>query len=172
MSHDQWDSRSRGLVILLFAFIAALIAWDLLVDYGEGAQLRHIAIELVVLLAALFGIVLLWRRFARTRTDLVEARQQATLWHAQHRELLRGLSAAIDGQFREWQLTKAEAEVALFLLKGYSLKEIATLRETSERTAREQARSVYRKSGLSGRPSLAAFFLEDLLLPIAAEGDE
>ena len=51
------------------------------------------------------------------------------------------------------------------LLKGYSHKEIATFRETSERTAREQARAVYRKAGLSGRASLAAFFLEDLLLP-------
>lgn len=171
MSHDQLDSRSRGLVILLFALIAVLIAWDLVIDYGEGAPMRHVAIELVVLLAAVFGIVLLWRRLARTRTDLREAREQATQWQAQHRELIRGLSAAIDEQFREWQLTKAEAEVALLLLKGFSHKEIATLRETSERTVREQSRSVYRKSGLSGRPSLAAFFLEDLLLPMAG-GDE
>ena len=32
-----------------------------------------------------------------------------------------------------------------------------------ERTVREQARSLYRKSGLTGRADLAAFFLEDLL---------
>jgi len=36
----------------------------------------------------------------------------------------------------------------------------------SERTVREQARSVYAKSGLTGRASLSAFFLEDLLAPI------
>ena len=52
------------------------------------------------------------------------------------------------------------------MLKGLSLKEIAALRSTSERTVREQARAVYRKSGLSGRSALAAFFLEDLLLPM------
>ena len=56
-------------------------------------------------------------------------------------------------------------KVGLFLLKGLSHKEIAEVRQTSERTIREQARAVYRKSNLSGRPALSAFFLEDLLLP-------
>ena len=82
---------------------------------------------------------------------------------------MRGLGSAIGGQFDAWQLSGAEAEVGLLLLKGLSLKEIAALRETSERTVREQARAVYRKAGLSGRSALAAFFLEDLLLPIAPD---
>jgi len=37
---------------------------------------------------------------------------------------------------------------------------------TSERTIRDQARAVYRKSGVAGRTELSAFFLEDLLLPL------
>ncbi len=45
------------------------------------------------------------------------------------------------------------------------MKEVATARGVSERTARQQATAVYQKSGLSGRADLAAFFLEDLLLP-------
>ena len=36
----------------------------------------------------------------------------------------------------------------------------------SERTIRAQAQSLYSKAGLSGRASLSAFFLEDLLAPI------
>jgi len=56
------------------------------------------------------------------------------------------------------------------LLKGLSHKEIAAMRQTSERTIREQARAVYRKSGLAGRSSLAAFFLEDLLPPLSEAG--
>jgi DNA-binding NarL/FixJ family response regulator len=43
--------------------------------------------------------------------------------------------------------------------------EIADVRNSSERTIRDQARAVYRKSGVSGRSELSAFFLEDLLLP-------
>ena len=57
-------------------------------------------------------------------------------------------------------------EVALLLLKGLSTKEIASVRATSERTIREQARSIYTKAGLTGRAALSAFFLEDLLAPI------
>ncbi len=39
------------------------------------------------------------------------------------------------------------------------------MRNISEATARQQARAVYRKAGLAGRHDLAAFFLEDLVLP-------
>jgi DNA-binding NarL/FixJ family response regulator len=54
----------------------------------------------------------------------------------------------------------------LLLLKGFSHREIAELRETSERTVREQARALYRKASLKGRASLSAYFLEDLLVPL------
>ena len=53
--------------------------------------------------------------------------------------------------------------------KGCGHKEIAQIQQKSERTVRQHAVAVYRKSGLSGRAELAAFFLEDLLLP-ASEG--
>ena len=53
------------------------------------------------------------------------------------------------------------------MLKGLSHKEIADIRATSETTIRQQALAVYRKSDLRSRAELSAFFLEDLLLPIA-----
>ena len=49
------------------------------------------------------------------------------------------------------------------LLKGLSLKEIASLRDTREKTVRQQASTIYGKSGLEGRHALAAWFLEDFL---------
>jgi DNA-binding NarL/FixJ family response regulator len=115
-------------------------------------------------------MMLMWRQLGRTRSDLVEALVEAEQWKKESNELIEGLGAAIERQFERWQLTNAEAEVGLFLLKGLSHKEIAEIRQTSERTVREQSRALYRKSGLSGRSSLSAFFLEDLLLPhIAAD---
>jgi DNA-binding NarL/FixJ family response regulator len=82
-----------------------------------------------------------------------------------------GLSKAIDQQLSKWKLSAAEKEVAFLLLKGLSLKEIAEVRNTSEKTARVQSIAVYSKSNLSGRSELSAFFLEDLLVPsnISAE---
>ena len=56
--------------------------------------------------------------------------------------------------------------IALLLLKGPSHKAIAAVRQTSEKTVRQQSLAVYRKAGLSGRAELSAFFLEDLLLPV------
>ena len=59
----------------------------------------------------------------------------------------------------------------MLLLKGLGHKEAASVLDRSERTVRQHAVSVYRKSGLSGRAELAAFFLEDLLLPMDYEGE-
>ncbi len=142
-----------------------LIVLDLAVDYGEGASWVHIAIELLILVAAAGGVALLGMRLHRARSDLTRARDEAVHWRQANRALIEGIGAAAADQFARWSLTQAEAEVALFLLKGFSLKEIAQFRSASERTVREQARAVYRKSGLSGRSALSAFFLEDLLLP-------
>ncbi|KPK49998.1 MAG: LuxR family transcriptional regulator, partial [Myxococcales bacterium SG8_38_1] len=90
----------------------------------------------------------------------------ASRWRGEVRDLMKGLSAAIDQQFDRWDLTPAEKEVALLLLKGLSHKDIAEVRSVTEATARQQARAVYKKGGLSGRHDLAAFFLEDLMLPM------
>ena len=98
--------------------------------------------------------------------DLDAARIQGRQWRDETRALLKGLGEAIERQFLTWKLTEAEREIGLLLLKGLSLKEIAAVRVTSERTIRAQARSIYAKAGLSGRAALSAFFLEDLLAPI------
>lgn len=153
------------MAIGLFSFIAVLIAWDLAGDYREGAGVFHLIIELVVFLVATSGVVFLWQQLRQTRRGLGEALAEARKWRTENRELMQGLGAAIQRQFDSWELSKAEAEVGLLLLKGLSHKEIAGVRGTTERTAREQARAVYRKSALPGRSALSSFFLEDLLPP-------
>ena len=69
-------------------------------------------------------------------------------------------------QFRRWSLTESEQEVGLLLLKGFSFREIAALRNTREKTVRQQASNIYGKSGLDGRHALAAWFLEDFLFSV------
>ena len=75
------------------------------------------------------------------------------------------LGRAIDAQFAVWQLTPAEREVALLVLKGHGHKQIAGLTSRSERTVRQHAGVIYDKSGLRGRAELSAYFLQDLMLP-------
>ena len=69
----------------------------------------------------------------------------------------------IQWQFKQWQLTPTEQQVALLMLKGCSIKEIAKIRTTKEKTIRNQASAIYDKSGLAGRHELSAWFFEDLL---------
>jgi len=99
--------------------------------------------------------------------DLNATRAEAERWRKEAHTLLQGLSEAIDKQFARWQFTPAERDVALLLLKGLSHKEVARVRKVSERTARQQSLAIYKKAGVEGRAELAAFFLEDLFLPLA-----
>jgi DNA-binding CsgD family transcriptional regulator len=167
---------------LAFAAVAALATVDLLSDTGSsGIEPQHVLLEGALLAVALGAIWFLRRAVRRTGREVealrgaVEAwRSEAERWRRESRGLLEGLGAAMDAQFERWQLSPAEREVALLLVKGLSSNEIAGVRATSERTVRQQSQAVYRKAGLAGRAELAAFFLEDLLLPgslpVAARG--
>ena len=94
--------------------------------------------------------------------NIARAVAQGNQWRDQRRTEIAALGEAIEDQFRQWRLSAAEIDIAGLMLKGASLKEIALARDTSEATIRQQAQSVYRKSGLSGRTELAAYFLESL----------
>ena len=157
---------------LLFLGIVLLISIDLVEDWRRGSRGIHLGLESAVLVFAAVGLWLLRARVLRERAAaralrarLAEASAAAESWRRETEVLAEGLGRAIDSQCRQWKLSEAEHEVALLLLKGLSLREIASLRETSERTVRQQSLAVYRKAGLAGRAELSAFFLEDLLAP-------
>lgn len=163
-----------------FAAVAVLAGVDLSSDVREGTTAGHVALEGGVALVGLAGALAVARklmvtvRYARAQHaeaerlagQLEASAAEAARWRDEARDLMRGLGKAIDDQFERWQLSAAEKEVALLLLKGLSHKDIAAVRAVTEATTRQQARAVYRKAGLGGRADLAAFFLEDLMLPM------
>lgn len=176
-SKEESGQRFFLYLALLFLAIAGFGVADLVLDVSLG-QLSggHAFVETAFILLSLGSAFFLWRGWSKARgslrqvrRDLVVEQTERNLWHSRARIALEGLGQAIDSQMSHWQLTPAEKETALLLLKGYSHKEIAALTEKSDRTVRQHAVAVYRKSGLSGRAELSAFFLEDLLLPT---GDE
>ena len=186
-SFDDTDVRSErrrfALLAVAFAVVAALAILDLVVDLREGTTLRHATTEGVIVLCAVAGIGLGVRRVlvldqrhreaAREWAGrLRDSRDEADRWREEARDLLQGLGAMIDRQFGRWSLTRAEREVALFLLKGLSHREIAALRSVGEATVRQQATAIYKKAGVVGRHELSAFFLEDLLVLPPTPGGE
>jgi DNA-binding CsgD family transcriptional regulator len=162
----------RWIISTLLLGISLMTSFDLLTDLKEGVDWWHVIIEAFVAGLALVGIFFLVRgtfslkRSLKLEKELsAQLREESRHWKSNSKIFIEGLSQSISEQLDNWQLTKAEKEVAFLLIKGFSLKEIAEFRETAEKTTRTQATAIYSKSGLSGRPQLSAFFLEDLLIP-------
>jgi DNA-binding CsgD family transcriptional regulator len=171
------DGHPRFPLLLAAAFLAVVVGGlaDLALDRPAHWLTPHAAFEVGLIGLSLGLAVYLWVNWYRTARSLgaatralAERQADAERWRTSAHRLLEGLADALDGQFTAWGLTPAEREVALWLLKGMGHKQIAARTGRSERTVRQHAVSVYRKSGLGGRAELAAFVLGDLQLPPAA----
>jgi DNA-binding CsgD family transcriptional regulator len=166
------EPRLRRLMSIVLLLIAVTGTVDLVLDAPDRLWSFHVLYELALIAGSLVTTAVLWTRWTRaerslatTRRALDERQAERDAWRASAEKALSGLGAAIDDQLARWGLTPAERDVALMLLKGKSHKAIAYATGRSERTVRQHAVAVYEKSGLAGRAELAAFFLEDLVLP-------
>lgn len=169
---NERSARTRRVVAwLLVAMVAAGLV-DLVTDSPSIWRGSHAVVEVTFILLGAAAAILLMRGWHETERSLEDVRAalaarkaERDRWQGLAQNALRGLGEAMDRQFDAWALTPAEKETAMFLLKGYSHRESARLTGRSERTVRQHAVSVYRKSKVSGRAELAAFFFEDMLLP-------
>lgn len=163
-------------LLVLSLFIVFFVA-DIATNLQDGVPTAHIWHE--ALLCSVAMISLAWQIhiiFRKNRhlkllgNELLETKKSWQEWKDKTHSSALQLRQQIDYQFSLWQLSHSEKDVALLLIKGLSMKEIAEIRETQEKTVRQQSTVIYRKAGLSGRQELAAFFLEDILsIPVSLE---
>jgi DNA-binding CsgD family transcriptional regulator len=145
-------------VVLLIA--AVFFTQDIYVDIlVEGKNWSHVTVE-----AGIFVAVLLALGFEMKR--VVELNSSVSVSQQEILRLKGHLAEIIRNEFELWQLTKTEREIALLLIKGLSMREIAQHREVKEKSVRQQATAIYTKAGVSSRYELAAYFIEDLLIPL------
>ncbi|MDG1289101.1 MAG: LuxR C-terminal-related transcriptional regulator [Lentibacter sp.] len=69
----------------------------------------------------------------------------------------------IEAEFEAWKLSPAEADVASFLVKGFGIAEIATLRGSAEGTLKAHLNAIYRKSGAHSRGDVLSLLIDRLL---------
>jgi DNA-binding NarL/FixJ family response regulator len=132
-------------------------AFDIIVDLVEKDESwLHLLVESIVFLAISTVLFQELRRLRQLKAELSEERIRTA-------RLSGELLAVMRKQFAQWRLSPSESEIALLLIKGLSMKEIAEARQVKEKTIRQQATSVYAKSGYAGRHELAAHFIEDLM---------
>lgn len=174
--YDATDRRLHLLLALALSSIVVVGAIDIVLDQPEHWLSAHTIFEVLMIAGALTMATTLWLGWwhaeqtgRRLRASLAERAAERDMWQRNARQALDGFGRAIDEQFRTWELTPAEREVALLLLKGHSHKAIGKLSERSPTTVRQHAAAIYQKAGLSGRAQLAAYFLEDLVLPDGAD---
>ena len=144
---------------------------DFIKDINQGDELLHIGLEILTVFLSIWGIFMLFRMI-KNRKDEISALNQKVeqaetdleLSHSKLKEIGREYNKYITKQFEVWGLTPSEKEVALILLKGLSFKEIAIVRSTKEKTVRQQASTIYRKSSVAGRHEFSAWFFEDMLV--------
>lgn len=164
--------RMPWILVIALAFIIVGGTVDLVLDQPESWLSAHVVFETLMIAGALLVVTTLWigwwraeRAAVELRASLEESSEDRDRWRSSAEHALRGLGRAMREQFDAWELTPAERDVALMLLKGHSHKGIAKLTDRSAQTVRQHAVAVYGKAGLRSRAELSAFFLADLMLP-------
>jgi len=166
-----YSTRSKEIVLLLiFAIVVIASGVDLVSDLSHGADTEHIIKEAIIVSISIIAIAWLLFGLHQQRLEIRSLQQElesATDPETRPRkyvlEARKNLGNVVTRQFSEWMLTGSEAEIGWLLLKGLSLKEIAIVRNTQEKTVRQQASSIYKKAGISGRHAFSAWFIEDIL---------
>lgn len=162
------------LLIALLVVIIIASSFDILLDISQGVGAYHIVQEAIITLLAIIAMVWVLRSLRQKMREIrhlreslraqYKARDQASVDSSrQLATARRELAAEIHQQFERWALSASEQQIGMLLIKGLTLKEIANIRDTNEKTVRQQASSIYQKSGVNGRHGFSAWFIEDFL---------
>ncbi|WP_282119575.1 helix-turn-helix transcriptional regulator [Ruegeria atlantica] len=147
------------LLLVVQAVCAAFFVTDAMLDWtgGESAGFRHLhSFELVLALALIGGLAATIALIRSQNRRVRDMQRQLNVAQGAFAQL-------IVSQFTEWNLSDAERDVALLSIKGLSIADIATLRQTKEGTVKAQCAAVYRKAGVTGRVQLLSYFIDELL---------
>lgn len=163
MTRQQRTNITAAIILILQVLCGLVFIAELFSDVLglRNWPLRWQSRELVQLMAVL-GLIL---GSIASLAFLVSTMRHAKSVERQLQAASGAFHIAIDKQFSEWGLSPAEADVALYAVKGFSNAEIADLRNTSEATVKTQLNAVFRKSDVQSRAELMSQFMDLLLDP-------
>ena len=145
-----------AVVVILQLAATLFFLVDFTGDVRAGGMGSHLLAEggaaLALLAGVLFGAAQIRWLVMRARHD------EAAVATAKG-----ALAELVRLRFSDWRLTAAEADVALFALKGCDVAEIAALRGAAAGTVRAQLARVYAKAGVRSQVALMALFTEELV---------
>ena len=145
--------------------ISLFFVYDIGRDLHLGEIDAHLLVEAIIFAVCVFVLSMELRRNLHLSGRLRTA-------DARNRRLSGQFAEYVRSRFADWNLSRSEQEIAWLVLKGFSFAEIAALRAVQEKTVRQQATSIYAKSGSGGRNEFHAHFIEDLLTGEHSPGGE
>ena len=159
-----------GVIVAILLIIMVLNFFDVLTDLSLGVPSWHIFSESLIVFISAIGAIFLIKDMKIRTSNIVSLKKELNLSDDKLKNISEEMknsrheySAVIHTQFDQWSLTASEQEVAMLLLKGLSFKEMSAVRNTKEKTIRQQASTIYSKANLEGRHELAAWFFEDFI---------
>ena len=152
-----------GLSTICMVFFAMDVAGDLLFDNDFPGGKLHLGLEIFVVTISIFAFAFHINEISRLARKHQKINNQVRIASGE-------FAGVIEELFVTWQLSPAERDVAMFLVKGLSFGEIAEARNAKEGTVKAQANAIYRKASVSGRHELVALFLDELLQGIEPTG--
>ncbi len=163
----SWQRQPLALLALIAAQVAC--AAFFLIDVArDGMALRwaafqspHFTVEALAAMALIAAVVFEFRVLMQLLRQKAHLEEQLGLASGAFHEIVLA-------RFADWGLTPAEQDVAMFLLKGLAIPEIAQMRGSAEGTVKAHLHATYRKAGVSGRGALLSLFIEDLMSAPAA----
>jgi DNA-binding CsgD family transcriptional regulator len=143
-------------LVALQALATIFFVADVTGDIAADGWSAHLLVEAGATVALLAGVVF---GALQLRWLIIRARLDETAVAT-----ARGaMSDLVRQRFLDWELTGAEADVALFALKGFDTAEIALLRGAASGTIRSQLARIYAKAGVHSQVGLMALMVEDLV---------
>jgi DNA-binding CsgD family transcriptional regulator len=143
-------------VVCATFFVAQILITVLGLDVEPIDWVYIELIEIGAALGLLLGVVVGAIALTQSRARALRAEEALRQARSAFRDVL-------DERFKDWGLTEAEADVALFAIKGFSTQDIAGFRGVSEGTVKAQTNAIYRKADVSGRAQLLSLFIDELI---------
>lgn len=153
-------NKNLKLTILFLFILSGFLAVDVVTDIKEQIPFRHWFHELLLVSCCLLWIIYQLYLMKKKRKLISSVMGENDEYRKRLNSIKHEFELMVTEQLQNWQLTTSEIDIANLLIKGVTMKEIASLRGSKESTIRQQAAAIYRKSGLENRNQLAAYFLD------------
>ena len=146
-------------LILLQGLSALFFVGDVFFDFRDDGHLDdpHLLLEMIAAVALIGGVIFLMIELRRLLSRMSDMQTGLDIAHGH-------MATIVEEFFDDWNLTRAEKDVAIMILKGLDNDAIARARNTASGTVRAQTTSIYAKSQSDGRAQFISLFVEELIV--------